>query len=77
MFVDNYEIYRLQSKFLQQLQTARFRSIKRGFMVFHIGVYVFVISVLKSGEFIVYETHPIEPELSVDRNGIIVKTFRK
>ena len=46
-------------------------------MVFHIGVYVFVISVLKSGEYTVYEMHPIEPALSVDGNGIIIKTFRK
>ena len=46
-------------------------------MVFHIGVYVFVISVLKSGEYIVYETHPIGPELYGDGNGIIVKTFCK
>ena len=65
---------------MQQLQTEKDSSIERGessFMVFHIGVYVFVISVLKSGEYIVYETHPIGPELSGNGNGIIVKTFCK
>ena len=82
IFVDNYEVYsfELQSKFLQQLQTEKDSSIERGessFMVFHIGVYVFVISVLKSGEYIVYETHPIGPELSGNGNEIIVKTFCK
>ena len=78
IFVDNYEVYSF--KFLQQLQTEKDSSIERGessFMVFHIGVYVFVISVLKSGEYIVYETHPIGPELSSNGNGIIVKTFCK
>ena len=78
IFVDNYEVYSF--KFLQQLQTEKDSSIERGessFMVFHIGVYVFVISVLKSGEYIVYETHPIGPELSGNGNGIIVKTFCK
>ena len=29
-------------------------------MVFDIGVYVFVISVLKSGEYIAYETHSMD-----------------
>ena len=77
IFLDNYEVYsfELQSNFLQQLQTAKDSSIKRvesSFMVFHIGVYIFVISVLKSGGNIVYEMHPIGPELSGDENGIIV-----
>ena len=46
-------------------------------MVFHIGAYVFVISALKSGEYTVYETHPIGPDLSGNRNEIIVKAFCK
>ena len=46
-------------------------------MVFYISVYVFVISVLKSGEYIVYEKHYLGPELSSNGNGIIVKTFCK
>ena len=82
IFVDNYEVYsfELQSKFLHQLQTEKDSSIERyesSFMVFHIGVHVFVISVLKSGEYIVYKTHPIGQELSGNGNGIIVKTFCK
>ena len=44
-------------------------------MVFHIGVYVFVISVLKSGEYIVYETHSNGPELFGNGDEIIVKIF--
>ena len=80
IFAENYEAYsfELQSKFLQQLQTEKDSSIERGessFMVFHIGVYVFAISVLKTGEYIMYETHPIGPDLSGNENGIIVKTF--
>ena len=46
-------------------------------MVFHIGVYVFVISVLKSGEYTVYETHSIGPELPGGGNEIILKTYCK
>ena len=62
--VDNYEVYsfELQSKFLERLKTTKDNSVERSessFMLFHIGVYVFVISVLKSGEYIVYEKHPI------------------
>ena len=70
----------MQSKFLQQLQTEKDSSMERGessFMVFHIVVYVLVISVLKSGEYILYETYPIGPELACNVNAIIVKTFCK
>ena len=51
IFVDNYEMYsfELQSKFLQQFQTEKDIQSKE---VFHIGVYAFVISVSKSGEYI-------------------------
>ena len=46
-------------------------------MVFYISVYVFVISVLKSGEYIVHEKHHLGPGLSSNGNEIIVKTFCK
>ena len=62
------------------MQREKGRPIERGessFMVFHIGAYVFVISVLKSGEYIVYGTHSIKPDLSGNINEIIVKTFCK
>ena len=80
IFADNYEVcsFEWQNKFLQKLQTARDSSIERGqlfFMVFHIGVYVFVISVLKSGEYIVHETHSNGPELFGNWDEIIVKIF--
>ena len=82
IFVDNYEVYsfELQRQFLQQLQTEKDGPIERGkspFMVFHIGTCVFAINVLKSGEYIVNEMHPIGPELSGNGNGTIVKTVCK
>ena len=83
--VDNYEVYsfELQSKFLEQLETTKDNSVKRSdssFMLFHVGVYVFVISVLKSGEYIVYEKHPIsavffQKEVSYKLSKKIFLTF--
>ena len=69
-----YTVLNCKVNFCSNFFAAIFES---SFMIFDIGVYVFAISVLKSGEYILYETHPIGPELSGDGNGILVKTFCK
>ena len=41
-------------------------------LIFHAGIYIFVMCVVPNGEIIILETHPIQEELHRNGNGLLV-----
>ena len=41
-------------------------------LIFHAGIYIFVMCVVPNGEIIILETHPIPEELHENGNGLLV-----
>ena len=76
-FVDDYTIYsyEMQIRFFRELESLKSTatsSSKSTFAVLHAGIYVFAITAFPSGEFLVFETHPINSVLHGNGKGIIV-----
>ena len=75
--INNYTIYSHQFQFESKkvLEEIRGRAValkQSQSLIFHAGIYVFVMCVVPDGEIIILATHPIHEELHGNGNGLLV-----
>ena len=75
--INNYTIYSHEIKFESRkvLEETRGRAValkQSQSLIFHTGIYIFVMCFVPNGEIIILETHPIQEELHGNGNGLLV-----